>query len=65
MSWITIAGKSLEFSGKIMQSASFERWAEIKGQEIIEKTAQQGAIAWFGKRRAARRGSLERSEARH
>ncbi len=49
MSWITIAGKTLEFSGKIIQSASFEAWAESKGQEIIEKTAQQRTIAWLAK----------------
>jgi hypothetical protein len=54
MSWIGVAGKTLEFSGKIIQSASFEEWARTKGKDIVEKIATERTIALFGKKRAAR-----------
>jgi hypothetical protein len=49
MSWIKIAGKSLEFSGKIMQSASFEEWAESRGRQIVEQFAEKRTISLFSK----------------
>jgi hypothetical protein len=54
MSWISVAGKTLEFSGKVIQSASFEEWARSKGEDIVERVAQERTISLFGKRRAAR-----------
>jgi hypothetical protein len=49
MSWIKIAGKTLEFSGKIIQSTSFEEWAESRGRQIVEKFAEKRTISLFSK----------------
>jgi hypothetical protein len=55
VSWIAFGGKALEFTGKVIQSASFEEWAKSKGGAIVEQFAQQRTIALFGKHRAARK----------
>ncbi|PDT85118.1 hypothetical protein CO669_31660 [Bradyrhizobium sp. Y36] len=55
MGWIRIAGKSLEFTGKIVQSASFEDWALSKGEQIVNEFAQKRTIAFFGKKKAAKK----------
>lgn len=39
MGWIRWTGKALELAGKIVQADSFEKWAEEKGQAIVEKVA--------------------------
>jgi hypothetical protein len=39
MGWIRIVGKSLEFTGKIVASASFEEWALAKGEQVVNDFA--------------------------
>lgn len=58
MGWITFAGKTLEFTGQVIQSASFEEWATSKGEEIIEGLAKERAISLFGRKHAAKKQLL-------
>jgi hypothetical protein len=44
----------VEFSGKVIKSASFEEWARTTGKEIVKRAAQERTISFFGKHRAAR-----------
>jgi hypothetical protein len=55
MGWIRVVGKSLEFTGKIVASASFEDWALAKGEQVVNEFAQKKTIAFFGKRNAAKK----------
>jgi hypothetical protein len=55
MGWIRVVGKSLEFTGKIVASASFEDWALAKGEQVVNEFAQKKTIALFGKRKAAKK----------
>ena len=41
MSWIAIAGKTLEFRGQLIQPRSFQDWADKQLQQNIEEIARE------------------------
>ena len=52
MGWIRWTGKVLEFSGKLVQSSTFEDWAEKQGAALIEKVAIDSGLKLFKTSRA-------------
>jgi len=54
MSWIAIAGKTLEFRGQLIQPRSFQDWADKQLQQNIEEIAREETNLFF-KRRAAKK----------
>jgi hypothetical protein len=57
MGWIRWTGKALELSGKLIQTKSFEEWADDQGRSILEKVSVQEGGYIFGlfKKQRARR----------
>jgi hypothetical protein len=56
MGWIKWTGKTLEFAGKLVQTDSFERWAESQGEKIITDVGLKtgGYIFGVGKDKKAK-----------
>jgi hypothetical protein len=48
MGWIKWTGKALEFTGKLAQMDSFEKWAESQGAEIIKAVGNEAGGYLFG-----------------
>lgn len=55
MGWIRIAGKGLEYAGKLAQADGFEEWAADQGRAVVEALAEKQAFSFFGRRRKARK----------
>lgn len=51
MGWIKLTGKTLELTGQLVQTASFEDWAVGKGEDIVKQIGMQtgGFILGFGR----------------
>jgi hypothetical protein len=47
MSWIAIAGKSLEFRGQLIQPPGFQDWADKQLQQKIEEIAREETSFFF------------------
>jgi hypothetical protein len=54
MGWIKVAGKALEYAGKLAQAEGFEEWANQQGKTLIKKVALQQGYKILGKQRAKR-----------
>jgi hypothetical protein len=54
MGWIKLAGKTLEYAGKIAQAEGFEEWATNQGKGLIEQLALKRGFTVLGAERAVR-----------
>ena len=52
MAWIKVAGKGLEYAGKITQAEDFEEWTLQQGKALVEKVALEQGFKVFGTNRA-------------
>ena len=52
MGWVKVAGKALEYSGKVAQPEDFKEWASQQGQALLEKITQEQGLKVFAETRA-------------
>jgi len=55
MAWIKVAGKTLEYAGKITQAEDFEEWTMQQGKALVENVALEQGFKVFGTNRAKKK----------